>query len=153
MVARKIMITDFPLCHPDDRLTEVFRKMQARDMLTLPVVNGEGELVGVVSETNLLHAALPVFADLLGHLGFLPKSYHFHGYDQEQLQAVKVADVMTGTKLHMVDPETPVAEVAHLMLQHRLHAVPVVEEGEVIGMVTRHELVRNIVAPSLRSDR
>lgn len=153
MVAREIMITDFPQCHPEDRLTEVFQKMQAQDILTLPVLNEPGKLVGVVSEVDLLRAALPVFADLLGHLGFLPKSYRFRGYDRERLQAVKVAEVMTSEDLQVVDPETPVAEVAHLMVRHRLRAVPVVEEGKVVGMVSRHELVRNILAPSLRSDQ
>jgi CBS domain-containing protein len=54
---------------------------------------------------------------------------------------MKVRDVMT-TEVVMVRPETPVSEVARLMVEHDISGVPVVdEEGSVIGVITELDLV------------
>jgi len=152
MVARDIMVTAFPAVTPDAPLADVYRAMQTCDLPALPVVDDRGGLVGMVSEDDLLRAALPVYADNLTDLGFLPKSYRFHGYDQDRLRATQAREVLSKRHIVAADPEERVAELAHLMLEHDLAVVPVVEAERVVGLVTRRSLLEHIVAPSLRCE-
>ncbi len=149
MVARDIMLTAFPVVTPNTPLGEVYRAMQSCDLPALPVVDEQGSLVGIVSEDDLLRAVLPVYADTFSDLGFLPRSYRFHGYDQERLSATQAREVLSKQHLVAADPEERVAELAHLMLEHDLAVVPVVEADRVVGLVTRRSLLGHIVAPSL----
>lgn len=53
---------------------------------------------------------------------------------------MKVADLMTREVIY-VTPETPVNQVAHVLVQYSISGVPVVENGRVIGLVTEEDLV------------
>lgn len=152
MVARDIMLTSFPTVTPDTPLGEVYQAMQSCDLPALPMVDEHGGLVGIVSEDDLLRAALPVYADTFSDLGFLPRSYRFHGYGQDRLSATQAREVLSKQHLVAADPEERVAELAHLMLEHDLAVVPVVEGNRVVGVVTRRSLLAHIVAPSLRCE-
>lgn len=87
----------------------------------LPVVTGEGEVVGVVSESELLRLGLRG-----GYGGAL------------------VADVMVAPPV-TVPLDTPVAELAEVLLAGRLRCVPVVDAGELVGVVSRSDLLRTLV--------
>jgi CBS domain-containing protein len=150
MFVREIMQTEFPRSHPGDCVPDVFMAMEKAGLPALPVEDDDGALVGIISETDLLNAMLPTFHDLMGSIGFLPESYRFRGYDQDQLQGVQVKEIMTSEDLVSLDLETPVAEAARLMVQRLLAVVSVVDKQmKLIGIVTRQELVRDILATSL----
>ncbi len=151
MIASEIMEREFPTLDPDTPLAEAFRIMREADRQALPVVEEGKRLVGIVSEDDFLRAALPVFADSIGDLGFLPRSYRFHGYARDRLQATTVRALVCSREPVFVEPEERVAEVAHIMLENDVAAVPVVRDGLLVGLVTRTRLVAQIGAAEFES--
>ena len=144
MIASDLMQTEFPTVGPDTLLAEAFRIMREADLHALPVVEDDNRLVGLLTEEDLLRAALPVVAEAIDDLGFLPRAYCFHGFDRDHLQAAAVRELTCRRELISVAAEERVAEVAHVMLENCLPAVPVVQDGRVVGLATRTQLVAHI---------
>ena len=63
------------------------------------------------------------------------------------LPKVTVGGVMT-TSVIVVDPDRPIAEAARIMMDHKIGALPVVEEGRLVGIITESDFVRAMAGPS-----
>jgi CBS domain-containing protein len=127
------MTTDVVVVHPDTPAREAARLLAERGFTALPVVDAAGDLVGIVGEAELLRDRLPQDPRRLVH-GEPPVARH--------APADAVAQVMT--KPWTATPNTDLAEVADLMLQHDIRSVPVVREGHLAGIATRRDLLRSI---------
>jgi predicted transcriptional regulator len=130
--------------------------MIERGISGLPVVDGAGQLLGIVTEGDFLRRAetgtqrqRPRWLEILVGPGRLASDYvRTHGR--------KVADIMT-PKVVTVSPDTPVQDVVGTMEQHRIKRVPVVRDGAVVGIVSRANLVQALArlaeeAPPSRPD-
>ena len=112
----------------DDNLRIVSDIMQLGRVRHLPVVR-RGELVGVVSQRDLLHASL---SNVMG----LPKD------DQNLfLQGVSIAQVMSSPPIS-IEPATAVQEAARIMAERKIGCLPVTEGGKVRGIVTETDVLR-----------
>ena len=116
------------------------RAMMEHRVSGLPVVDGSGGLIGMVTEGDLLRRAETgterrhsPWLELLMGPGRLAQEYvHAH--------ASKVGDVMTQSVIS-VSPETPLEEVVRLMERRPIKRVPVVENGRLAGIVSRSDLL------------
>lgn len=117
----------------DDTLRIVGEIMKLGHVRHLPVVR-RGQLVGVVSQRDLLRASL---SNVMG----IPK-------DEQDvfLEGVHIAEVMS-TPAISVGPEDPVQRGAGLMAEHKIGCLPVVEGGKLIGIVTETDMLRYFAAP------
>jgi len=109
--------------------------MTAKAVTALPVVDENGALVGMVSEGDLLWHRVP--EDPTAHLRRHPDT-------DPQHRPGKVAEVMAQSPL-TTTPDTDVAEVADTMIQHDVRSIPVVEGREVVGIVSRRDILRAMV--------
>ena len=100
-----------------------------------PVYDDAGELVGMVSEGDLLWHRVPM--DPTAHL--LPIA---DGVDEDR--PATVAQVMSRGPV-TTWPEADVADVAQLMLDRDVRSVPVVVDGDVVGIVSRRDILRSMV--------
>ncbi len=99
----------------DEATVEDAARLLARNRISgLPVVNGSGMLMGLVTEHDLIAR----------------RGRH-------------VSDIMSRSVI-TVSPDTAVEEVQHLLTNQRIRRVPVVEDGRVVGIVSRSDLVRQI---------
>jgi CBS domain-containing protein len=112
----------------------------ARDMVrsgigALPVIEADGMLVGMLSERELMRHML----SLASINGSIPRP-------QSGMERARrtVRDVMTRQVL-CVSPDQPLAEVASLMTNKDVDRVPVVEEGRLVGFLTRGDIVRKLI--------
>ncbi len=92
--------------------------MQRRKLRRLPVVDGKGALVGIVAERDLLLAATR----------FLQSR-------------VEISDIMK-KRVVTVTPGATLKDAAHLMLEHKVGGLPVVEGGVLAGMITESDIFR-----------
>jgi CBS domain-containing protein len=100
--------------------------MTARKVTALPVVDGNGLLVGMVSEGDLLWHRVPAEADTTSAVA---------GTDPARRPGM-VMEVMSAYPL-TVTPGTDVAEVAEAMLEHDVRSLPVVDGRTVVGVISR----------------
>ncbi len=150
MVARDIMSTEVVTVHREDPVNKVADLMEQYGYGAFPVVDQDNNVIGIIGEVQIIHLALPVFAEEIGQLAFLPDSYRFHGFEEEEnIGLVPVAGVMS-TDPVQVNEDEPVAEVARKMLEYDISSIPVVREGKLVGIVSRSDLVEAIVHSSLR---
>jgi CBS domain-containing protein len=147
----EIMTRTVVKMRPEVTLREAAELMRELHVAGLPVVDDDGDLVGLLSERDLvqgLHAATGV-ASPRGILDLLLESTPKKGLSlfeacQRRLTTARVRDVMT-TKLITIGPTSTVKEAAALMARDAIHRLPVVdEEGELVGIVTHGDVVRAI---------
>ena len=144
MQAHDIMTPDVIAVRPDTPLAEVAELMLIHRISGLPVVE-DGAVVGMLSEGDLLRRA---------ELGTAPARPRwltlFAAGDRAAEAFVKThgrtaGEVMSRT-LVAVSPETPVEELAAQMETHRVKRLPVVRGGQLVGIVTRADLLRALAA-------
>ncbi len=136
---------------PDTPVTEVIRTLREHELQGVPVVDDEGRVVGIITESDLvipdpqgdLH--LPHFVELFGGVIFLEPLKRF----EEKLRkafAQTASDLMTPDP-DTVRPDTPVEEAARLIYRTGHNRLPVVDsDGRLVGVVTRVDLLGALVA-------
>ena len=141
MKASDIMVPDVITVGPDNSVQEVAEILLTRRISGLPVVDASGRLVGLVSEGDLLrraesgteHARSWWLKLLMGRETLAAEFVKEH--------ARRVRDVMTHDVI-TVSPDTPVTDVASTLERNRIKRVPVVEDGRLIGIISRANLVQ-----------
>lgn len=128
MTVRDIMTLHVEGASPDETVLDARDRFRDRGFRHLPVVQ-DGRLVGVVSDRDVLRAAGPA----LGPTEFDDDAGP--GIDRT-LREVMTRDVITA------DPTMSVEEAADTMLRHDVSALPVLDEGRLIGIVTTADVLR-----------
>lgn len=132
MIVRDLMTRD-PLTVPvDTPLLEARRMMTERRIRHLLVTDGE-RLAGIVTDRDIrLNMPSPATSLSIWEINHL-------------LARMTVESVMTKTVI-TVAPERDIAAAAHIMLDHKIGALPVVDAGAVIGIVTETDMLRAFAA-------
>jgi CBS domain-containing protein len=124
--AREIMATDLVVFGPDQPLGMVIRTLLGRRISGAPVVGGHGELLGVISEADCLRALAS------------------GAYEAEPFESGRrVGDLMSREPV-TIDPSLDIYAIAQTFLNHSLRRLPVVEQGKVVGQVSRRDILRAI---------
>lgn len=147
MLARDVMTTTLITVSPDTPVLAIAQLMSDRGISGVPVLGEDGALLGLVTDGDLMRrlaadAATPAtsFFDL-----FRSKTAGAAIYARSHGR--RAADIMT-TNLISVDADTTVEAVARRLETHRIRRVPVLLQGRMIGLVSRADLVRALLAPT-----
>jgi CBS domain-containing protein len=138
MRAKDIMTSRVITVAPDTPIKEAAAVLIQNRISALPVVNDDRELVGIVSEADLM--ALETEPDPRRHA-------IWQRYKTKSVPRV-VGEVMTRDVI-AVPEDADVALVARLMLEHRLTSVPVILGNEVIGIVARRDVLKGLARSDL----
>ncbi len=129
---------------PEMTVKEFAELLREKKIGGTPVVDETGRLVGIVTEGDLmaLDADLhfPHYIQFLDSLIYLESTKKF----EERLKkavASTVGDIMT-VDVRTVRPDDSVRKAATLMADNRFDRVPVVDGGHVVGIVTRHDVLK-----------
>jgi CBS domain-containing protein len=144
MLVGEVMTAPATSVPPEMPVAEVARTLLDRGVRAVPVVDGSHKLLGIVSEMDLLvrNAKLhfPAYLGILESL--LPVGGDRNLEDElRRVLAVTAREVMT-EHVFTASPEDDLGEVAHEMVQRHLHAIPVVKDGVVQGMLFPSDVVR-----------
>lgn len=139
-----VMVTDVVTVKPEMTVKEFAQLLREKDIGGAPVVNDKDELIGMVSEGDLmsLDADLhfPHYIQFLDSLIYLESTKKF----EERLKkaiAATVGDIMTRS-VFSVRRNDLVRKAATLMADHGFDRVPVEENGKVVGIVGRREVLQ-----------
>jgi len=145
MKVQDVMTRRVVSIEPNASVLQAVRLMLQNKISGLPVVDGGGILVGIVTEGDFLRRAetaterrRPNWLEFLVGPGRLANEYvHTH--------ARKVADVMT-VEPYTVTETTPLEEVVHLMEKRRIKRLPVVSGKRLVGIVSRANLLHALAS-------
>ncbi len=145
MKAADIMVKDVVTTGPEASVQQLATLMLERRISGLPVVDGGGRLLGIVSEGDLIRRPeIDTDRVKLGWLRLL-LSDEDRARDFVKSHGRKAREVMTQPAIS-VAADAPLAEVVRLMARHRVKRLPVVDKGKLVGLVTRTDLLRAVVA-------
>ena len=134
-----VMTTDVATVTPGTSLKDVARILVERDISGVPVVDADGDVLGVVSEADLLAKERAEPPTRGGPLAWLVDPIEV--IERRKLGARLAGEVMTSPAV-TIAPYRNLATAAGIMLDNRVNRLPVVSDGELVGIVTRADLVR-----------
>lgn len=144
MRAKDVMTTKLTTVSPGNSVKRAAQTMLDCGVSGLPVVDDNAHLVGIISEGDLLsRTELDSGRFAAGDQGAAFAEQRARAYVKSH--SWNVGDVMTPSVV-AVDEDTPIGRVAALMEEHGIKRVPVTHEGKLVGIVSRRDLVRAIVA-------
>lgn len=132
---------------PDATVNQAAGLMLEARISGLPVVDGSGQLVGIVTEGDLVRRAelgtarrRPRWLELFVSPGKLAEEF-------QQSHGRKVWEIMK-SKVFTVTEDAPLADAVETMERHRVKRLPVVRDGRPVGMLTRSNLLQGLLAQS-----
>ena len=129
---------------PETLVSELARTLAGKNIGGVPVVDADGRLVGIVTQSDLVERAqeleMPPAINILDFHLYLQIPSHLFRKVEKMLGAT-VADVMSPGPV-TVSPETPVSQIAALMAKQKVHTLPVMEGGQLVGIIGKMDLIR-----------
>jgi CBS domain-containing protein len=119
-------------------LRELSRAFRQHGVNTLSVINDQGELVGVVTEAELLKAMLPGYSELLDTLQYM-QDFEYLEDRADEVEDVPVSDIMLRGAISVTE-DTPLMRVISLFLLKATSHIPVVHDNRPVGIVTRTDI-------------
>jgi acetoin utilization protein AcuB len=129
MLVSERMTRDPIVIRDDTPIDEAMKIMRDNKVRRLPVLNNKGALVGIVAEKDLLYASPSPATSL--------SIYELHYL----MSRIKVSDVMI-TEVITVTEDTPLEEAARIMADNKIGGLPVMMDGELVGIITETDLFK-----------
>ncbi len=146
MIAKDIMTADVLTVSPGDTVEDVVRLLVDNKISGVPVVNEEREVIGIVTEGDLLVRSqelhVPSYIQILGGVIYLDDPEEFRDTLRKAI-AVKVEGLMTEDPI-TVEEDTTVEEVATIMAENGINRVPVTRDGKLAGIISRADIIRSL---------
>lgn len=115
--------------NPDMPIQDALNFMRKEHIQRLPVVDKRGRLVGIITEEDLLHASPSDVSSLsVYELTYL-------------LSKITVDEIMT-REVITIEGDTPIEEAARIMADTKIGGLPVMREGQVVGIITETDLFK-----------
>ena len=132
---------------PETPVPDVARVMIDNGIGGVPVVNSDGDLLGIITESDLIvqdtDVKFPSFVHFLDGYVFVPGSVHRFEEKFRKAVAATAEDLMTEDVM-TVDVEDSAEDAATLMSNKKLKRFPVISEGRLVGIITMRDIVRLI---------
>jgi CBS domain-containing protein len=142
LLVRDVMTSDPVTVAPTATVKDIAHAMLGRDVRSVPVVDVGDVLVGVVSEADLIsREGFPTarshrLAELIDD-ALIEHQHHWAA----RAEGVTAGELMT-TDLVTCTPDEPVSVVTRRMLRHDVRTLPVVDHGRLVGVLSRHDVLR-----------
>ena len=129
MTVKDVMTRDPVTVEPEAPLRAASELMRTTGIHHLPVVGPGGRLIGIITDRDLMHAALfPALADQLP-------------WDARRLKSLRVRDAMTWAVV-TTRPDATLTEAGLVMVERHIGSLPVVEGGQLVGVLTERDLLK-----------
>ena len=144
LYARDIMTKKVLTVSPETSIADLSKTLENRQIGGVPVVDQDGRLVGVITQSDLVERArdleLPPSINILDFHFYLQIPSHSI-QKVEKMLGTTVGDCMTPNPV-TVAPDAPVSQIAALMAKQKVHTIPVVKAGKIVGVIGKMDLVR-----------
>lgn len=145
MKARDVMTSHAISVGPDLPVQAVANTLVKNGISAVPVVGNDGKLLGIISEGDLIRRVETGTERRRSWWLDMVSSGRSMAAEFAKTHGLKAEDIMTTFVVTAV-PDTPLHEIAELMERHGVKRVPIVQDGQVIGIVSRANLVQALAS-------
>jgi CBS domain-containing membrane protein len=135
LIVRDLMTSRVFSLRPGNNLAAAYELMTAEHVRHVPVIDGDGDLVGLVTHRDLLRS------------GFIEGEELPPSAQQEKLWRKKLREVMA-TEVETTEPEADLRDAAQTLFENKLGCLPVVEGTRLVGILTEADFVRYFIEGS-----
>ena len=125
-----IMTTDLVALKPEDAMYSVKEIFDKHDFHHIPVLENGMRLVGIISKQDYLARFKDISAQTTGKT-----------WTSMQYSKLMVSDLMTAHPMQL-SPDDSIGLAADIFLANKFHALPIVDDDQLVGMITSHDLLR-----------
>ena len=152
MRAIDVMVRDVATVRPETDLADAVKLLAEHDASALPVVDAENNVVGILSEADLIRRAeigtekhRPWWLEAVTGAATLAREFaKSHG---ERVGEIMTSDVVS------VSEDTQLSEIAALLERKRIKRVPVTKDGKLVGVVSQSNLIQALASVVGRIDQ
>ena len=146
LTAKDIMTKDVISVGPETSLEELSSILLKNEISGSPVLDDSGALIGIVTENDLINRNkrlhIPTVVSFLDAAIYLESSKQFKE-DVRRLAATKVGEICS-KKVVSIAEDTTVVEIATIMSEKKVHLLPVIASGKVVGVVGKRDMLKAV---------
>jgi CBS-domain-containing membrane protein len=141
--AKDIMTKDVITVKPDTTIEELARTLMKNQISGVPVVDDKGKVVGVVTENDLIskNSRLHIPTILRLFDAYIPLGTSRLETDIKRMTATTVNDICS-KEVITIDSETSLEYIATLITERKIHLLPVLKEGTLVGIIGKKDLIK-----------
>lgn len=147
---KDIMTRELITVSPDTEIVQATKLLLENRINGIPVTDETGKLVGILCQSDLIaqqkKLPIPSFFTFLDGLITLTSMKQIEKQVQK-IAAITVAQAMTPNPV-TVQPDTDIEKVAALMVDKNFHTIPVVDKGELVGIVGKEDVLKTLIPGS-----
>ena len=144
--AKDIMTPEVITVSPEMSLPDLSKLFIEKQKNGFPVVDSSGKLIGVVTEKDLIdqnkQLHMPTVIALFDAVIYLDSQKKFEE-ELKRFTGTRVEDICSRDVI-TVAPDTPLSQVASIMAENSIHTLPVVEEGRLVGVIGKRDVIRGL---------
>jgi CBS domain-containing protein len=137
------LVRDAPVLAADEHVEKAVRRVLESDLPALPVIERAGRFCGIFGEREFFGALFPGYLRELKYAGFVPRALEPALEKRAACRHEPVGAYMSTEHIE-VGPDFSDAQVAETFLHHRVLIIPVVDDGRLIGIITRRDFFRAV---------
>ncbi|MFH2060114.1 MAG: CBS domain-containing protein [Pseudomonadota bacterium] len=147
--AKDIMETNIISVTPQTKIAKAVKILLENHINGVPVINDQEEIVGILCQSDLIFQQKeipfpPIFTILDS---FIPLSSSQKMEDEfKKISAATVEQAMVKNPV-TVNADTPISEIASLMVEKHFHTIPVVQKNRVIGIIGKEDILKTMTDP------
>jgi CBS domain-containing protein len=148
LLAKNIMTSGVVAVTPETSIGQLSKVLLENKVSGVPVVDGEGKLIGIVSEADIIkdniNVQFPFYFDPLMVSGYVVDFEKYNEDIKDYLNS-KVETIMNH-RVKTVNPSTSISEIADIMVSNKVNRIPVIDENKkVVGIITRADIIKSMI--------
>ncbi len=147
MKVREVMVTPVVTVTSGATYEDAAFLLHKNNLSGMPVVDAQGAVVGVISEKDLFRALYPLYEEYI----LEPHAYCNQEQREDEIESIRKQPVenLMSRRVVSINPNDPILHAGGLMLAHGVHRLPVIEDGKLVGIVTREDIYGAILKKHL----
>lgn len=143
MNVSEFMTKDVISCTEENTVEDAAKIMAEKGFSVMPVVNGSGELVGILTESDFVGKDADIPHALASIKVMFGQNFYFNDVEDiyKDSKKKKLSEVMS-TDVKTVKADQTLSDVVTLMSHSHLKRIPVLDGKKLVGMITRKDLLR-----------
>ena len=157
MKVNDVMTSDVFVVSPDDTVADAVKKLAENNISGSPVIDNDGALVGMITETDILNALKVKYKRLqmvYPSLSLVSVAFVEEFDDKEAIVAFKeisnskVSELMTKDVV-TVEDKSELGSAIRLMMEKGVNRLPVMEAGKILGIVSRADIIKGLASSEI----